>query len=284
MDKSDFTVMVKGALAEDKADVDITTDALIPKDQQGKAVIVSKAAGVIAGLSIGQAVFDTVDSALVSQTLLRDADKVVSGDKLIIVDGAIGSILRAERVALNYLQRLSGIATETAGVVAQIAGSNCRLRDTRKITPGLRLMEKYAVRCGGGDNHRLNLADGVLIKDNHLAALRSRSLGIADAVRLIRQSNLKKTIEVEVANVSDASEAMVAGADELLLDNMPLEMMKEVVSLSRGYSPYPILEASGGITVNNASEIAEIGVDFISIGAITHSAPALDISLRLEFE
>jgi nicotinate-nucleotide pyrophosphorylase (carboxylating) len=185
-------------------------------------------------------------------------------------------------VALNYLTHLSGVATAAAAVVRALEGTSSRLRDTRKTIPGLRAVEKYAVRMGGGTNHRLDLADGVLIKDNHLAALRARGLGVADAVRLAREPNPGMRIEIEVTAVEEAHEALAAGADELLLDNMPLEMMREVVALAAAYEPRPALEASGGITLANARAVAQTGVDYISMGAITHSPPALDLSLEVE--
>jgi nicotinate-nucleotide pyrophosphorylase (carboxylating) len=182
-------------------------------------------------------------------------------------------------VALNYLQRLSGVATAAARFVAELEGTGARLRDTRKTTPGLRTLEKYAVRAGGGTNHRLHLADGILIKDNHLAALRARGLGIRDAVRLAREANPGRAVQVEVTGLAEAEEALAAGADSLLLDNMSLEEMRRVVALAKGKAE---LEASGGITLERARAVAETGVDYISVGAVTHSAPALDLSLELE--
>jgi nicotinate-nucleotide pyrophosphorylase (carboxylating) len=207
---------------------------------------------------------------------------VSPGDRVATIEGPLGSLLRGERVALNYLTHLSGIATAAAAVVRALEGTGCRLRDTRKTIPGLRALQKYAVRIGGGTNHRLDLADGVLIKDNHLAALRARGLGVADAVRLAREANAGMRIEIEVTTVEEAREALAAGAGELLLDNMPLETMREVVALAAACDPRPALEASGGITLANARAIAETGVDYISMGAITHSAAALDLSLEVE--
>ncbi|MDP2674750.1 MAG: carboxylating nicotinate-nucleotide diphosphorylase [Dehalococcoidia bacterium] len=270
------------ALAEDRADHDVTTTALVPPEQAGRGVIIAKAEGVLAGLPLAAAVFAAVDGSLVWQTLREDGDSVSAGDQVATIEGPLASLLRGERVALNYLTHLSGVATAAAAVVRALAGTGCRLRDTRKTIPGLRALEKYAVRIGGGTNHRLDLADGVLIKDNHLAALRARGLGVTDAMRLAREANPGMRIEIEVTAVEEAREALAAAADELLLDNMPLEMMREVVSLAAACDPRPALEASGGITLENARAVAETGVDYISMGAITHSAKALDLSLEVE--
>lgn len=280
LDEAHLRRLAEAALAEDRAFQDVTTAALVPAEQMGRGVIVAKAQGVIAGLAVARAVFLAADPALAFQPLVDDGSPVAPGQQVAVIEGPLASILRAERVALNYLQHLSGVATLTARFVAALAASGgCRLRDTRKTTPGLRTLEKYAVRLGGGSNHRLDLASGVLIKDNHLAALRARGLGIAEAVRLARQANPDLIIEVEVTNVEEAGQALSAGADELLLDNMPPEAMREVVALTKEKA---ILEASGGITLDNVRQIAETGVDYISVGAITHSAPALDLSLEVE--
>ncbi len=275
--------LVRAALTEDRAADDVTTAALVPPEQRGSGVIIAKAPGVLAGLRVAREVFAAVDATLDWREERRDGDRLAPGDRVAAVAGSLSSILRGERVALNYLCHLSGVATAAAAVVRSLEGTGCRLRDTRKTTPGLRLLEKYAVRCGGGTNHRLDLADGVLIKDNHLAALRSASGGgIADAVRLARQANPGLKIEIEVTSVDEARQAIAAGADELLLDNMPLPAMREVVSLLTGREPRPRLEASGGITIENARSVAETGVDFLSMGAVTHSAKALDLSLEVE--
>jgi len=274
--------LIKTALVEDRAAEDLTTVALVPPDQRGRAVVIAKADGVLAGVEVAREVFRSVDPFLAWMSGLADGAPLATGDRLADVEGALASILRGERVALNFLSHLSGIATATDAVVRAITGTACRLRDTRKTTPGLRALEKYAVRCGGGVNHRLDLADGVLIKDNHLAALRLRGLGIADAVRLAREGAPDKRIEIEVTTVDEAREALEAGAEELLLDNMPLDAMREVAQVARAHRAHPILEASGGIMLANAREVAATGVDYISMGAITHSAPALDMSLEVE--
>jgi len=274
--------LAENALMEDRAWHDVTTAALVPEDQRGRGVILIKAPGILAGLPMAAAVFAVAGSSLTWRSQRQDGDRVSPGDQVAAVEGPLAPILRGERVALNYLTHLSGIATATAAVVRALQGTNCRLRDTRKTIPGLRALQKYAVRMGGGTNHRLHLAEGVLIKDNHLAALRTRGLGIADAVRLARQANPSLAIEIEVTKVEEARQALDAGANELLLDNMPVEAMREVVALAAARDPRPLLEASGGITLENARQVAETGVDFISTGAITHSARALDMSLEVE--
>jgi nicotinate-nucleotide pyrophosphorylase (carboxylating) len=278
--------VVAAALAEDRAADDITTKALVPPDQPGRAVITAQAEGVLAGLPLAQAAFAQLDPQSVWTTQKTDGDRISPGDVVAGVEGRLESILRAERVALNFPAHLSGVASMAATVVALLAGSNCRVRDTRKTTPGLRVLEKYAVRIGGGTNHRLDLSDGVLIKDNHLAALRARLPAATDhiqeAIRLARQANPRIAIEVEVTTLDEAQRAIQGGADELLLDNMSLRDMKEAVRLAARRKARPVLEASGGITLTSARAVADTGVDFISMGAITHSAPALDLSLEIE--
>jgi len=275
--------LAENALMEDEAWHDITTEALVPPEQNGHGVIVAKAEGVLAGLPMAEAVFRAVDPSLAWSALgglAAEGARVSPGQAVAEVEGPLAAILRAERVALNYLTHLSGVATATARLVEAIAGTTCRLRDTRKTTPGLRTLEKYAVRVGGGENHRFTLADAVLIKDNHLAALRARGLGIADAVRLAREAAPPEMrVQIEVTSVEEAREALAAGAHDLLLDNMPPEEIRQVVDLAKGQA---VLEASGGITLANARQVAETGVDYISVGAITHSAPALDMSLEIE--
>ncbi len=274
--------LVRVALAEDHAADDVTTAALVPPGQQGRAEICAKAEGVLAGLALAEAVFAEVDATLRWTAHKADGDPLRPGDTVARIEGSLGAILHAERVALNFLTHLSGVATAAHEVVRTLEGTGCRLRDTRKTIPGLRALEKYAARMGGADNHRLDLADGVLIKDNHIAALRSRDLGISDAVRLARDANPGVRIEIEVTDVEEAREAIEAGADELLLDNMSPGEIRKVVALVANREPRPLLEASGGITLANARQIAETGVDYISMGAITHSAPALDMSLEVE--
>jgi len=278
--------LVEAALAEDHAEDDITTSALVPADQTGRAVILAQAEGVLAGLPLARATFAHVDSNLKWTGLKAEGARISPGDTVATVEGSLASILRAERVALNFLAHLSGIASTAATVVALLEGSECRLRDTRKTTPGLRILEKYAVRTGGGTNHRFDLSDGILIKDNHLTALKAElpvaTDHIREAVRLARKANPGMAIEAEVTSVDEAQRAVDAKADELLLDNMSLRDMTDAVRLAARRKPRPLLEASGGITLASARAVADTGVDFISMGAITHSAPALDMSLEVE--
>ncbi len=280
MDGRQIEEIVDRALAEDWASGDVTTRAIIPAELEGKASIIAKARGVLAGTEVARVVFHRVDSSLRFDLLLRDGSEVQSGVTIAEVEGKVSSILRAERVALNFLQRLSGIASETRRYAEAIKGFDARIVDTRKTTPGLRFLEKYAVRVGGGYNHRSHLGDGILIKDNHLAALRARGLGLKAAIALARKNaphTLK--IEVEVTTVEEAVDALEAGADIIMLDNMSVEEMRRAVKSVGGRV---ILEASGGITLDNVRAVAETGVDLISIGALTHSTKALDISLELE--
>jgi nicotinate-nucleotide pyrophosphorylase (carboxylating) len=287
VDPSLIRRLAASALAEDRASDDVTTAALVPGDQRGRAAITAKQPGILAGLAVAEAVFATVDASLTWRPEKRDGDHVAPGDRVAAIEGSVASMLRAERVALNLLTHLSGVASSARAVIMMLRGTGCRLRDTRKTIPGLRALEKYAVRMGGGNNHRMHLADGVLIKDNHLAALVDRDLGIAEGVRLAREAlarlgKPRLKVEIEVTTVDEARQAIDAGADELLLDNMPPDEMRVVVGLVESRDPRPLLEASGGITIENARRIAQTGVDFISMGAVTHSAPALDMSLNLE--
>jgi nicotinate-nucleotide pyrophosphorylase (carboxylating) len=264
--------VINHALAEDLGYGDITTEALILPELRGRASIVVKANGILAGIEVARAVFHRVDPSLQFEALIPERSKVKPGDVIARVEGGVASILKAERVALNFLQRLSGIASETHRYVEAVRGLNVRIMDTRKTAPGLRFLEKYAVRVGGGYNHRLHLGGGVLIKDNHLAVLYSQGVSLKEIVAEAKQKaphNLE--VEVEVRTVEEAMEATDAGADIIMLDNMSLEEMRRA-----------LLEASGGITLDNVRRVAETGVGFISIGALTHSAKALDISLEME--
>lgn len=268
------------ALAEDLGKGDVTTEALIPGDRQGTGFMVAKKEGVLAGMSVAKQVFHQVDPELQVEVLVEDGARVSPGTRIANVSGSIASILKAERVALNFLQRLSGIASETNRYVEAVKGLPVRIMDTRKTTPGLRLLEKHAVRAGGGENHRMSLGDAMLIKDNHLAALRSQGLSIREVVAKARQNSPERLpVEVEVATVGEASEAVEAGADIVMLDNMSLDDLRQAVKSIDGRA---LVEASGGITLDNVRAVAETGVDSISIGALTHSVMALDISLELE--
>jgi nicotinate-nucleotide pyrophosphorylase (carboxylating) len=271
--------LVEAALAEDHAADDVTTAALVPAKQHGRAELIAKEQGVLAGLDFARVAFASVDALLGWNEEAKDGDALASGRLVASVEGSLAAILRGERVALNFVCHLSGIATVAHNIARTLDGTNCRLRDTRKTIPGLRAAEKYATRMGGATNHRFDLSDGVLIKDNHIAAVRSRDLNVADAVRLAREANPNMSVECEVTDVAEALEAARAGADELLLDNMTPELVREVVAALG--SSRPVLEASGGITSANARAYAEAGVDYISMGAITHSAKALDFSLEV---
>jgi nicotinate-nucleotide pyrophosphorylase (carboxylating) len=268
------------AIAEDLGQGDVTTEALIPKTQQGKASIVVKAKGIIAGVEVAKQVFLKVDPELKMAILIEDGTEVKPGDIVAKIEGRVASILKAERVALNFLQRLSGIASETCHYVQAVKGLPVQITDTRKTTPGLRTLEKYAVRVGGGKNHRTHLGDGILIKDNHLAALRRQGLSIKEIViKAHQKAPPELKIEVEVKTTQEAVEAAEAGADIIMFDNMGLEDMRQAVQLIKGRA---LIEASGGITLDRVRAVAETGVDLISIGALTHSVKALDISLELD--
>ena len=278
--RSQLEQVVKSALAEDCVAADLTTEALIPVNLKGKASILVKRDGVLAGLNVAKEVFRQVDASLRFKALVKDGASVRKGLVVATIDGKVASILRAERTALNFLQHLSGVATETARYVEAVSGTKAVITDTRKTVPGLRTLEKYAVRMGGGQNHRMNLAHGVLIKDNHLVALRSRGVGLKEAVKKARKHAPRAMrVEVEVESVKQAQAALSAGADIIMLDNMKLEDMQKAVKLVKGKA---LLEASGGITLDNVRSVAETGVDYISIGALTHSAKALDISLEVK--
>ncbi len=272
--------IIDTALAEDISHGDMTSEALIPPELQGRASIQVKAKGILAGGEVAMRVFLRVDPALKTEALIKDGANIQPGDIAATISGRVASILKAERVALNFLQKLSGIASQTAQYVAETRGLNVIISDTRKTTPGLRLLEKYAVRMGGGKNHRLHLGDGILIKDNHLAALRALGMSLKDIVAKAKQNALKELkVEVEVTTEKEALDAVEAGADIILLDNMNPDEMRHIMSLIQGQVE---TEASGGITLANVRQVAMSGVDIISIGALTHSSKALDISLELE--
>ncbi len=273
--------LIDAALSEDQVFNDPTTSALIPPEIRGVGMVRAKAQGVLAGVDVALAVFRRVDSSLEAQALLADGSPLAPGADIATIEGAAGSILRAERIALNFLQRMSGIASETNRYVRAIQGCKARIVDTRKTAPGHRYLDKYAVRMGGGHNHRLNLADGILIKDNHIQALRSRELGLREVIQLaLERASHTIKVEVEVETLEEVQEAVEAGAPIIMLDNMPVALMREAVALIGGRA---VVEASGGITLDTVRAVAETGVDLISIGGLTHSAKALDISLDLEF-
>jgi nicotinate-nucleotide pyrophosphorylase (carboxylating) len=269
------------ALDEDLGSAgDLTSQAVIPADRVGQAVFVGRPAGVIAGLPAARIVFHLVDPNLVFEPLLEDGSSVQANTRLAVVRGPMRSLLTGERTALNFMQRLSGIATLTARYVALVAGLPCKVLDTRKTTPGWRLLEKYAVRQGGGHNHRMGLYDGVLIKDNHLAALGPTTGTVGEAVRLARQKHGSGVpLEIEVDTLDQLDVALSVAPDIVLLDNMPPEQLREAVRRRNSLAPKVLLEASGGVNFSTLRAIGETGVDRISIGALTHSATALDIGL-----
>lgn len=272
--------IIELALAEDLGQGDVTSEILIPLDLVGKAYILVKEEGVIAGLEVAEKVFRHVDPTLKVEILIKDGAKVKAGDITANVSGAVISILEAERTAINFVQKLSGVATATSKYVAKVQGLKTNIVDTRKTTPGMRLLEKYAVRMGGGKNHRLHLGDGILIKDNHLVALRAMGLSLKEIVAKAKKNAPKGIrVEVEATSLQEALDAAGAGADMILLDNMPPEEMKRVVSMLPRHVK---TEASGGITLENVRAAALSGVDVISVGALTHSTKALNVSLELE--
>ena len=271
--------LVELALAEDLSGGDLTSMATIPAERLAQAAVVVKADGIVTGLDVAAAVCAAVDPALRWQALVADGAEVTNPTVVATLAGPARSVLMAERTLLNFMQRLSGIATLTARYVRELNGTQARLVDTRKTTPGWRALEKAAVRAGGGDNHRFNLSDGVLIKDNHLA------LGGHDVVGAIRRARSYAPhtvrIEVEVEDLAGVQAALDGAADIIMLDNMPLEMLREAVALVDGRA---LTEASGGITLSSIRAVAQTGVDLISCGALTHSAASLDISLDISSE
>ncbi len=272
--------LIEKSLDEDMPAGDITTDSLIPPHKKGKASFIAKSTGILAGIEIARLVFLKVDPFLRFSILCQDGSSMKPGDLLAKVEGNVSGILKAERTSLNFLQHLSGIATATAEYVEAVKGLPVKILDTRKTVPGLRILEKYAVSVGGGQNHRLNLSDMVLIKDNHIAILRRQGMKIKDIVHQARAGVSRNIrIEIETTNPQDALEAAKAGADIVMLDNMDVDSMRKAVKLVQHKA---ILEASGGVNLDTVRAIAGTGVDWISVGAITHSAKALDISLDLE--
>jgi len=274
------------ALQEDLgANGDLTSLAVIPPNLPGRAALVVRSAGVVAGLPAAQQTFSIIDPQLSFQIMLPDGSAVSAGAVLAVVSGSMRSILAGERTALNFLQRLSGVATATALYVKAAANPRCKVLDTRKTTPGWRVLEKYAVRCGGGHNHRMGLGDGILIKDNHLAALGGGTNAVAEAVRLARQKyGAAFPLEIEVDDLIQFDAALAARPDIVLLDNMNPDQLREAVRRRNATAPGVQLEASGGVTLITIHSIAETGVDRVSVGALTHSAPALDIGLDYKLD
>ncbi|MCS6816947.1 MAG: carboxylating nicotinate-nucleotide diphosphorylase [Blastocatellia bacterium] len=278
LNPSDLFKLAGDFLAEDVGRGDITTEAVVLPGVRARGRFIAKQDLVVAGLEVADAVFAVLDSSVEIEAFVTDGDRVRAGDVFARVEGPAEVLLAAERTALNLLQHLSGIATLTRAFVEAVAGTRAQIVDTRKTLPGLRMLQKYAVVVGGGRNHRFGLDDGVLIKDNHIALAGS----VRTAVERARKyAGHMHKIEVEVSNMEDLQEALDARADIILLDNMSPEEVREAVRLIRERAPEVLVEASGGITLENVRAYAEAGVDFISIGALTHSAPAADISMKL---
>ena len=266
--------LIMQALEEDITSEDISTNAVMPKEQMGEVDLICKEDGVIAGLWVFERVFTLLDPKVTVSLSVKDGDEVKKGQKMGTVAGDIRVLLSGERTALNYLQRMSGIATYTRSVAKLLEGSKTKLLDTRKTTPNMRIFEKYAVRVGGGYNHRYNLSDGVLLKDNHIGAAGS----VRKAVEMAREyAPFVRKIEIETENLDMVREAVEAGADIIMLDNMSPEMMRDAVAYIDGRAK---TECSGNVTKENVAQLAAVGVDYISSGALTHSAPILDISLK----
>ena len=262
------------ALQEDITSEDITTNSVMRDYQLGEVELICKEDGVIAGLDVFKRVFELLDDKTEVTFNCKDGEEVKKGQKLGIVRGDIRVLLSGERTALNYLQRMSGIATYTRNIADLLKGSKTKLLDTRKTTPGMRIFEKYAVKVGGGYNHRYNLSDGILLKDNHIGA----AGGVKEAVLMAKEyAPFVRKIEVEVENLDMLNEALEAGADIIMLDNMSVEDMKEAVRLTAGRAE---TECSGNVTKENVAKLVDIGVDYISSGALTHSSPILDLSLK----
>lgn len=268
--------LIDAALDEDIGPGDITTENLVGPDLKGKGVIIAKEPLVIAGLEVARQVFERLDSKILFGSGYKDGDTIKEGETVLEVEGKLRALLKGERTALNFLQRLSGIATNVRSYVAELGNKNVRLADTRKTAPGWRVLEKYAVRIGGACNHRMGLYDGVLIKDNHISVCG----GIIEAVKCIRENvhHLVK-IEVEVSNLSEIRQALEARADVIMLDNMDIDQIKEGVALIDGRA---MVEVSGNVTKNDLNRLADTGVDIISIGALTHQAKAVDLSMRIK--
>ena len=268
--------IIVNALKEDINYVDVASDYLIPEDQRDNAYFVAKADGVLCGLSVAMRVFALLDDTFEAKLYKHDGDKVQKGDLIAEFSGKTVLLLKGERTALNLLQHMSGIATATAAAVELVKGTNAQITDTRKTLPGLRALQKYAVTCGGGKNHRFNLSDGAMLKDNHIDA----GGGITNAVNALRgKLGHMVKIAVETRDLAEVREALAAGADIIMLDNMSNEMMREAVKIIDGRAK---TEASGGITLETIAEVAKTGVDIISLGALTHSVKAFDISMKMK--
>ncbi len=266
--------LIETALKEDMPKGDITSESVIPSDSESEAVILAKEEGVLAGIDVAERVFHKIDPSVVFEKKINDGQRFKEGMTLATIKGRSISILKGERTALNFLQRMSGIATTTQKFVQELQGTRTKILDTRKTTPGLRNLEKYAVKMGGGINHRFNLSEMVLIKDNHLRVVGTISQAVKQAKERIKPG---VKIEVEATNLEEVQEAVQSGADMIMLDNMPKDAIKEVVNWVKGKVP---LEVSGKVSLNRVKEIASLGVDFISVGSLTHSYNSVDISIE----
>ncbi|MBR2901275.1 MAG: carboxylating nicotinate-nucleotide diphosphorylase [Clostridia bacterium] len=278
MNKISMTVnadeLILSAIKEDITSEDISTNSVMPEYKLGQVDLICKQDGIIAGLDVFKRVFELLDDKTEIEFFCKDGDEVKKGDKLAVIKGDIRVLLSGERTALNYLQRMSGIATYTNSIAKYLKGTKTKLLDTRKTTPNMRIFEKYAVKLGGGYNHRYNLSDGILLKDNHIGA----AGGVKEAIHMAREyAPFVRKIEIEVENLDMVKEALEAGADIIMLDNMSVEDMKEAVKLTKGKAE---TECSGNVTKENIARLVDIGVDYISSGALTHSSPILDLSLK----
>lgn len=268
--------IIKNALAEDINYIDVATDYLLDENHESEAVFIAKAEGVLCGIDVAMRVFTLLDPSFTCTLYKKDGDPVKKGDLIAELKGKTVKLLKGERTALNLIQHMSGIATLTSECVAQIQGTNATIADTRKTLPGLRALQKYAVTCGGGKNHRFNLSDCAMLKDNHIDA----KGGITPAVKALREKiGHTVKIEVETRTLDEVREAVEAGADIIMLDNMDNETMAQAVEIARGKA---LLEASGNLTKERLSSVARVGVDILSIGALTHSVSAFDISMRMK--
>jgi len=275
MKKDAADVLIEAALKEDMPQGDITSESIIPPDSESEAIILAKEEGILAGIDVAERVFCKIDPSVVFKKKLSDGQTFKKGMTLATIRGNSISLLKGERTALNFLQKMSGIATTTWKFVRALQGTKTKILDTRKTTPGLRSLEKYAVRMGGGLNHRFNLSEMVLIKDNHLRLVDSISQAVKRAREKIKPG---VRVEVEATNFEEVQEAVQSGADMIMLDNMPIEKIKEAVKWVKGKIP---LEVSGKVTLKRVKEIASLGVDFISVGSLTHSSKSVDISIEI---
>ena len=275
-----YIPLIKKAIKEDLGkNGDITTDSIISEKQKGKAVLKAKSDGILCGLEVFEDAFFYVDKDLKIETFFKDGDKLEKGDVVAVIKGRLNSILKAERTALNFIQRMSGISTAAYQFVKAVEGTKAKILDTRKTLPGFRVLDKYAVKTGGADNHRMGLFDMFLIKDNHIAAAGSVAKAVEKALKFKKENKLKAKIEVEVKNISEFKEALALEVDWIMLDNMKADEIRKCVSLNKSKKK---LEVSGNVTIETVGKLAETGVDYISSGSLTHSVKALDLSLLVE--